>query len=154
MISDIILGLALMYGPFNDNQVKCLADNIYHEARGESLQGQLAVTHVVFNRTHSAKFPTSYCEVVHDADTWMGHPIRNRCQFSWYCDGKSDLPRDLDAYKEAIETAKTAWYVYYMNEIDMSNGADHYHAKSVMPYWSKEMTPTETIGNHLFYKSK
>jgi spore germination cell wall hydrolase CwlJ-like protein len=154
MLSDLLLGFSLMFGPFDSNQLKCLADNIYHEARGESLQGQLAVTHVVFNRTSSNKFPSTYCDVIHQADTWQGHPIRNRCQFSWYCDGKSDLPRDLDAYKDAIETAKIAWDVYYLKEMDMSNGADHYHALSVMPYWAKEMKPTATIDNHIFYKSK
>jgi N-acetylmuramoyl-L-alanine amidase len=154
MFSDLILGLALWFGPMSDGQLKCLADNIYHEARGESLEGQLAVTHVVFNRTHSSRYPTSYCKVIHQGESIGGRMLRNRCQFSWYCDGRSDLPRDVNAYKIAIENAKTAWYVYYMNEYDLSNGADHYHASHVLPYWAKEMYPVATIGNHLFYKSK
>lgn len=154
MIGDLILGLSLMFGPFNEGQLKCLADNIYHEARGESIEGQLAVTHVVFNRTASNKFPTTYCDVIHQGDTWQGHIIRNRCQFSWYCDGRSDVPRDIDAYIKAQEMAYAAWRIYYLKGMDMSNGADHYHADHVLPWWSKEMTPTATIGNHLFYKSK
>lgn len=152
MIGDLILGLALMFGPFSDGQLKCLADNIYHEARGETIQGQLAVTHVVFNRTHSNKYPTNYCSVIKQAQKWKGRIIRDKCQFSWYCDGISDYPEDREAYAAAVRSAVDAWNVYYLSDMDMSNGATHYHAVQIYPYWADSMTQTITIDNHVFYK--
>ena len=73
----------------------CLATNIYHEARGESYAGKVAVANVTMNRVTSPKFPNTICDVVYQAQTkenWKGNtvPKRNKCQFSWYCDGKSD----------------------------------------------------------------
>jgi len=150
MLDLILAGILLL----NRGEMDCLAQNIYHEARGESLEGQLAVAHVVFNRTHSHKFPSTYCDVIHQAETWQGYPIRNRCQFSWYCDGKSDLFQDIKSYRIAIENAKLAWRTYYINGFDLSNGADHYHATHVDPYWNDSMHLTINIGNHLFYKSE
>jgi N-acetylmuramoyl-L-alanine amidase len=154
MLSDLLLGLSLMYGSMSDGQLNCLATNIYHEARNETYEGQLAVTHVVFNRTHSNKFPSTYCDVIYQGVHWQGHPIRNQCQFSWYCDGLSDTPRDMRAWRKSVQAARDAWTSYYMSGVDVTNGADHYHANYVMPYWSKEMMPTNTIGNHIFYKAK
>src|SRR5438093_4776081 len=63
-------------------EIDCLALTIYHEARGESERGKLAVGHVVMNRTRSALFPASVCDVVR-----QGGQQRDRCQFSWWCDG-------------------------------------------------------------------
>ena len=77
------------------NQMHCLATNIYHEARGESFAGKVAVANVTHNRVDSTKYPNTYCGVVYQAQmyvNWRGNevPARHKCQFSWYCDGKSD----------------------------------------------------------------
>ena len=84
--------------------IKCLALNMYHEARGQGSAGLLAVSSVVMNRVRDKRFPNTICEVVHQGPTresWKTrqtpdpndakfYPIKNRCQFSWYCDGRSD----------------------------------------------------------------
>ena len=69
-------------------QRECLARNIYFEARNEPFAGQFAVAMVTLNRVHDEQFPNSICEVVYQGLHWpSGHPKRDRCQFSWYCDG-------------------------------------------------------------------
>ncbi len=88
----------------------CLALNAYHEARNQDIRGMVAVSQVVINRVESDLFPDDVCEVVMQGPTresWktrqyeyieeedrVYYPIRHRCQFSWYCDGKSDEPHD------------------------------------------------------------
>ncbi len=81
-------------------EIGCLALTIYHEARGESELGKLAVGHVVMNRTRSALFPASVCAVV-----WQGGQQLHRCQFSWWCDGRSDRPKDQAALRESLRLA-------------------------------------------------
>ena len=86
-----------------DKQAVCLANNMYHEARSQGLAGQLAVSLVVLNRVKDSRYPNTICEVVHQGpvrESWKTkgkdvadsernyYPIRHRCQFSWYCDGK------------------------------------------------------------------
>ena len=77
--------------------LNCLALNIYFEARSEPLDGKLAVGHVVLNRAADKRYPNKICEVVKQG----GEKRRNKCQFSWWCDGRSDRPRDLQAWKES-----------------------------------------------------
>jgi spore germination cell wall hydrolase CwlJ-like protein len=80
----------------------CLAMNVYHEARNQSFIGQVAVAQVVMNRVKDNRFPNDVCEVVTQGQTYSWKPdvpIRNRCHFSWYCDGKSDKPRDAEAWE-------------------------------------------------------
>ena len=71
------------YASDENEEIFCLARNIYFEAGNQPLAGRLAVGHVVINRRNNGLFPNTICEVVHDGGT-----RRNRCQFSWYCDGK------------------------------------------------------------------
>jgi hypothetical protein len=94
-------------------ETECLATNIYFEARGESVEGQKAVAFVTLNRVESDKFPNDICSVVYQAKHsrwWAEHrdrlvPIRNQCQFSWYCDGKSDAIRNSYDYKRLYTLA-------------------------------------------------
>ena len=76
-------------------------------------------------------------------------PVRHRCQFSWYCDGKSDKVYDEDAYKQALTIAHG---VYYDNLDDFVEGATHYHAVYVLPEWAESKTPVVQIGQHMFYR--
>ena len=69
----------------------CMSLNIYYEARGESWRGKTAVAHVTLNRVKHEKYPNTVCGVVLQAKLWKGNPIRDMCQFAWYCDGKSEL---------------------------------------------------------------
>ncbi len=138
-------------------EVSCLADNIYFEALGQPTAGQVAVALVVKNRVNDARFPDTVCEVVYQGPTskWWKEthdkdvPIRNRCQFSWYCDGKSDKIRDRLSY--------TKLYIIAQKVLDgrydgMMEGATHYHATYVSPFWIKQKTYVAQIGDHIFYR--
>ena len=73
--------------------IMCLALNTYHEAKNQSFVGQVAVAQVVMNRVEDDRYPNNVCDVVKQGLTYKWKPtlpIKNRCQFSWYCDGKSD----------------------------------------------------------------
>ena len=122
-------------------QIDCLADNIYHEAGYEPLEGKQAVALVTLNRMQDPRFPKDICGVVKQRTTSV-------CQFSWFCQHVSD-PRKKDAYKEAREVAI---YVYanYENLNDITQGALYYHADYVNPRWKLEKTTV--IGRHIFYK--
>ena len=135
----------------NANEIHCLADNIYHEARGQIDAGQFAVAFVTLNRVNDTWFPDSVCGVVKQAklDT-KGNPIKNKCTFSWYCDGRSDKITNDKSYEKAIHIAMIVYYnrakIY-----DFTKGATHYHAKRVSPYWVKQKVKTVDVGDHMFY---
>lgn len=123
----------------------CMALNVYHESRSEDLRGQVAVANVTLNRVAASKWPNDVCSVVEQGYT-KGKP---NCQFSWYCDGKSDTPTDTVSWARAVLVANDVMMGYIP---DITKGATHYHAKYVNPYWSKSFTKTVEIGSHIFYK--
>jgi N-acetylmuramoyl-L-alanine amidase len=131
----------------------CLAQNIYFEAGNQPLAGRIAVAHVTLNRMEHKQFPSKICKVIYQAKfktNWKGKevPIRNKCQFSWYCDGKSDKPTDSETWAECIKLAEKILEKYYP---DITEEALWYHADSVNPYWTGQLNRTVTIDNHLFY---
>ena len=129
----------------------CLAQNIYYEARGSSRADQIAVADVVINRVEDARYPDSVCEVVQQGRKHSdGRMKRNQCQFSWYCDGKSDWPKDLDAWVIAQQIAHNM--ITYGDYRGLTEGATHYHADYVNPSWARTLTLTGTIGVHKFYR--
>ena len=101
--------------------IECLALNVYFEARGEPFIGKIAVAHVVLNRMRDRRFPASACMVVQQGD----HRVRHNCQFSWWCDGKSDRPRHRTAWATSLAVAKE---VYWGFAEDPTRGALWYHA--------------------------
>ena len=132
--------------------VMCLAMNLYHETRGETLAGNIAVGYVTMNRVADPRYPDTICGVVHQAKYhgWdLVNPIKNRCQFSWYCDGLSDTPQDGKAMLESVLIAK---HIMAGTVTDISEGATHYHATYVNPYWADDMTVVLEVGQHIFYK--
>lgn len=129
--------------------VSCLAMNIYHEARSESLAGQYAVADVVLNRVESKRFPNTVCEVVHQARLWEGNPVRNKCQFSWYCDGKTDTPSEMDAWYRSLSIATQILMAGKFR--GLTEGATHYHTEYVDPFWNDSMILIGGIGDHIFY---
>lgn len=128
-------------------ELTCLAQNIYFEARSEPEDGKIAVAHVVMNRVTSRYFPDTVCGVVQDGTDEVLH----RCQFSWYCDGKADEVVDQGAWEEATELASA---VYWGRAEDPSGGALWYHADYVKPVWRKAFERGPTIGRHIFYSRK
>jgi spore germination cell wall hydrolase CwlJ-like protein len=117
----------------------CLALNVYHEARGESEQGQLAVAAVTLNRVRDERFPNSVCAVV-----WQPR------QFSWTHTQRNYFPTDLEAWDKAMEVARES--------IDREVVAEYgnilyYHSKRVKPRWSRHKRFVARVGGHLFYSS-
>jgi hypothetical protein len=121
--------------PEGDGEWECMTQALYFEARGESLEGQIAVAEVILNRRDSGRYPETVCGVVQQGtgEKWM-------CQFSYYCDGLSDEPHDHEAWEAMGRIAR-----------DLTDGAQFYHTKAVDPYWADEFYQTAEIGAHLFY---
>ena len=133
-----------------DAVMLCLALNIYHEARNQPVKGQVAVSQVVLNRVADKRYPNDVCSVVQQAKrTKSGKIILHKCMFSWFCDGRSDQPKDSDAFRWAMHVSLGVIYGQYP---DLSNGATHYHADSVSPKWTINKIKTAEIGNHIFYR--
>ena len=133
-------------------QLTCLAVGIYFEARGEKTAGMAAVANVVINRVHDPRWPDTPCEVLSEGPTlkWDANaPLRDRCQFSFYCDGKSDVPRNQKSFSKALRIAEEQWYSYGLS-LDITEGATYYHATSIDPKWPYKYIMT--INNHRFYK--
>ncbi len=126
------------------DEINCLALNIYFEARSEPEAGRLAVGHVVMNRVSSKRFPGTVCDVVRQG----GELQRYRCQFSWWCDGRSDNPRDK---REWLKSSEIALAVYWGRTEDPTAGALWYHADYVKPSWRTEFERGPKIGRHIFY---
>ena len=118
-------------------ELECLAGAIYFEAKSESLQGQLAVGHVVANRANSGRFPSSYCGVVFQ-----------RSQFS-FVRGRSmpPIPRASRDWQEAVAVAKIVDQELRPSPVGK---ALFFHARRVSPGW--RLTRVATLGNHVFYR--
>ena len=130
-----------------------MALNMYHEAKNQSMLGQLAVGQVVMNRVEDKRFPDNVCDVITEAVTYKGtdKPVLHKCQFSWYCDGQKDEP-DFDSKEwwDAKEYASIVLSGTIM--LDVTEGATHYHATYVRPAWAKTKTKTTRIDRHIFYR--
>lgn len=126
--------------------LRCLAENIYFEARSEPLAGQYAVAEVTLNRVASPYFPKTICEVVHEA-RW--DPLRRRktAAFSWTMEERY-TPRGA-AWQRAMAAATKVYDDVHTPQVP---GALFYHATYVDPYWAKTKKPVATIGNHVFYR--
>ena len=141
----------------NKKQIMCMAKNIFFEAATESTAGKLAVAQVVFNRVNSEHFPNSVCEVVYEgphytAENGKQFPIRDRCQFSWYCDGRGDDPRESRLWTESQSLAKH-FFLYRDKYIDITDGATHYHANYIDdPRWARADRRTASIDQHHFFR--
>lgn len=136
--------LSTMSAPKGDAEWECLADALYFEARGESIQGIFAVGEVILNRVDSGDYPNTICGVV-----FQGTGKKFACQFTWTCDNNSDSIGNQTAFARVGKAAKLL--------IDglprrLTSGATHYHTKAVRPSWSNRFPRTASIGAHYFYK--
>jgi spore germination cell wall hydrolase CwlJ-like protein len=116
--------------------LKCLAENVYYEARGELLVGQYAVAEVTMNRVASPLFPDSVCAVVHA-----------RGAFSWTARETLAAPHGYE-WRRAQAVASS---VYGNVEAPLVDGALYYHATYVSPDWARTRSQVALIGRHLFY---
>lgn len=164
----LLMTMMMQGGPVDDftlNETYCMAQNVYYEARGESLKGKQAVGNVVLNRVDHKKYPNTVCGVVYQARLWKGNPIRDMCQFAWYCDGVKDEPQLY--YKaqpragKVIEPNMRDWVTSVQVAIklmerevwyrDPTKGATHYYNYNIStPSWSSVYPETITVGNHRF----
>jgi spore germination cell wall hydrolase CwlJ-like protein len=136
-----------------ETALMCMAVNLYHEAGNQSMIGQMAVGQVVLNRVADKRFPNTVCEVVKQAVTYKktDKPIRWKCQFTWYCDGKKDEP-DFDSRTWRLALDHASILITKNILLDITEGATHYHATYVRPAWAKTKTRTTRIDRHIFYR--
>jgi spore germination cell wall hydrolase CwlJ-like protein len=126
-----------------DSEWQCLTEALYFEARGESLVGQVAVAEVILNRKANTRFPKSVCGVIN-----QGAKRKNRCQFSYKCDGRKEVFSERTAYENV---GKLAQLMLSGAQHDLTKGAIFYHTKAVNPSWSRKLKKTAVIGEHIFF---
>ena len=167
-ISQMAVETPNYYKPLDFNRVKyspadaeCLAKNIYFEAGVESTAGKLAVANVTINRAANKNYPNTICGVVQEGIHYYNaqknehFPVRDRCQFSWYCDGLLDDPREGRTWTSAKLLAEIVLENHHDKAlIDITDGATHYHANWMEKYpkWSKYKKVMASIDRHIFYK--
>lgn len=124
-------------------ELDCLAHTLYWEAKNEGRDGMVAVGWVVLNRQQDPAFPDGLCEVVYQGGETPP------CQFSWWCDGKSDRPREAENWSLAREVA-----ALLLDEPppDPTDGALFFHHAGIDTPWRIPRTPTARIGDHVFYR--
>ena len=164
----------------DQKELKCMAENIYFEGRAEPMVGKIAIGHVVMNRIEDTRFPDTICGVVKQGpvrESWKTkkdpnlpdserkyYPIKNRCQFSWWCDGQKDIIWATYMNGVGIEFNLTAWRdsihvaLFIMNgdyQMDPTDGAVFYYNPHIAnPSWGLLYQETAMIGNHRFMKDK
>jgi spore germination cell wall hydrolase CwlJ-like protein len=130
-------------------QHHCLAEAMYFEARNQGTIGMMAVGTVILTRVGHSRYPDTICEVVHQGVYWEGNPVRDKCQFSYWCDGKPEKFYEKKAWEEAKYTA--ALLLFTKIKVAGVEQATHYHAEEVTPWWSTFLQPCAKIGQHIFY---
>ena len=144
----VAFGLSMSAAAGNGTRIQhdehhCLALALYWEARGESERGKTAVGWTILNRERSRDFPSSVCGVVFEGGETPP------CQFSWWCDGKSDRPKDNHSW---IRSKVLAARLLTNPPPDPTSGALFFHSTSISVPWTRPRTRTARIGNHIFYR--
>lgn len=141
MNSTTVAASTIKSSSHDEQQIQCLAKNVYFEAGNQSTKGKIAVTNVVMNRVADKRFPKTPCAVV-------TQKARGICQFSWVCSGKKAV-RNMTLFKESRRIAEL---VYRKNTGDVTYGALFFHANYVTPSWRRVFKRTAVIGDHVFYR--
>ena len=126
-----------------NQQVECLAKNIYYESASEAYEGKLAVAQVTLNRVNSPQYPHDVCSVVYQK-------TQGTCQFSWTCNNVDTLVKNKYQWEESLLIAKRALTQPVLHDIIAKTNALYYHAVYVNPGWNKTKVVAR-IGNHIFY---
>lgn len=114
------------------------------------MHGRIAVAMTTMNRVRHLRFPNTVCDVITEGRNWKGNPIRHKCQFSWWCDGKSDKPFEKAAWENAKVVA-SAVLAGYEHMTDMTGGSLWYHADYVKHPFFRTVRMTKKIDTHIFY---
>ncbi|KKB08376.1 hypothetical protein VE26_15935 [Devosia chinhatensis] len=132
-----------------DTERDCLAQAIYHEARGESAEGQLAVANVIVNRARSGEFPDSLCGVIYQ----NANKGLYRCQFTFACDGRDNTPGERRAWAKSKDLAREVYAEFAQGkDIGVLPGsALYYHTTAVAPSWSHTFSRVAAVDSHIFY---
>ena len=125
-------------------ELTCLALAIYWEARGENRRGMVAVGWTVINRMRSEHFPSTLCGVVYEGGE------KPPCQFSWWCDGLSDRPRNPGSWTAVFHLS--AKLLNDQPPPDPTGGALFYHSTYIPVPWKRQRIRTAQIGGHVFYR--
>jgi spore germination cell wall hydrolase CwlJ-like protein len=132
-----------------EEDIRCMQQNLYFEARNEGEKGMEAVAAVTINRTQDSRWPPTVCGVVHE------QKVKGICQFSWVCDkrlrGGPKLKREaeISAWELAGHIARVALTT---NLVSIVGNATHYHATYVHPKWANHLDRIVRIGAHIFYR--
>ena len=145
----VALILIMMAVPAEADEVECLAKNIYYEARDQNITGMYAVAGVTLNRVKDRRWPNDVCAVVKQRTVVQNQWI---CQFSWFCDGKSDNPKDLYNWNVCYTIAYIAINDNALGFIPPNTY--WYHNNAVKPYWASAYHRTAVIGDHTFYSDR
>lgn len=127
-------------------ELNCLADNVYYEARNQPYVGKVAVAFVTINRVNDDSFENNICEVVKSR-------TKRTCQFSWVCERVKPARTDFEkrAYKESQEVAYRV-INNYNSMVDPTSGSIYFHATYVSPKWKKQKQRIVRIDDHIFYR--
>jgi hypothetical protein len=120
-------------------ELRCMTENIYFEAGGESLAGKMAVGHVVLNRLKNPKYPKTVCGVVHQKNG-------ETCMFSWLC----EAPKEVKNSQNWQQSQEVAHKLLSQDIVDLTEGSTNFHNASVNPKWN--LKPTVKIDGHQFYR--
>ena len=128
----------------------CLVEALYHEARSESLLGMLSVANVILTRKESSNYPNTICKVVHQGKYWKDNPVRDKCHFSYWCDGRPERFTDIVGLIKSINVAEMSLKGI---QVRQTVGSTHYHASYVTPRWASNsyFKSLGQLGNHIFY---
>ena len=128
---------------YTSDDLNCLSEALYFEARGTNYEGERAVGEVVLNRASDTRFPATVCGVIDQR-------YNGSCQFSYRCDS---IPNDQ--FHEPVELAKMrsiALELLTRREEDITNGALFFHAASMEPGWFNTLSKRGQFGGNIFYR--
>lgn len=126
-------------------EAKCLAENIYHEARNQPIRGQLAVAAVTLNRVKQYRFADSICGVVYQRSA------RGNCEFTWLCKGRR-VSEDNPLFREKYQLAQD---ILDGNiQLEYLDNAVYYHEARINPWWARKKSFVDQIGAHKFYAER
>ena len=130
----------------------CMAQAMYFEARSQGVLGMLAVGVVIRNLVDHPDYPSTVCKVIKQGRLSDGRVYKWQCQFTFYCDGKPEIPTDQEAWTTALSLAR----IVLDSRLTMQGleNATHYHSTTVQPTWAERFRPCKQIGGHIFYASR
>lgn len=135
--------------PTGGEDLACLSEALYFEARGESIRGQFAVAEVILNRVDVSEFPNSVCGVIN-----QGTGRKFQCQFTYTCDGNAEHINEPAAYASVQRIARAMLDgAARGDDRVLTDGATYYHTRAVNPRWARVFTRTTSIGVHHFYRA-